>query len=395
MLGFLRKEAAPLGVAAGTRAGFFLAALLALSFIGPARPGTFLLHGGAPHPVAAVDLFQRWDAYWFLNIAREGYQFHGVQSQVGQVPLQQRETNITPFPLYPLSIGLLSLLLGDRSVSGLLISLACFMAASVMLHRLWREREGPALATRALLLFSLTPGAFIYGAIYSESLFLLLSLLCLTQAARGRPLAAGFAGLGASATRLAGLLLAPAILFQLSTSGPGAGRRGRTLNGLLAAALAASGAGIYFIYLFRLTGDPLAYFTAQQGWHKLLTAPWTALAGAAAQASSLDPVRLLQLSMAALFMALTVAALRTAATRAGGSGRVTMAEGAYLVLGLLMPLCSSNLLGLPRYLMVLYPVYPVLARWTRATPILVLSLVAMAAVNMPLLAAWLGWSHSL
>ena len=343
--------------------------------------------------IAAVDLFQRWDAYWFLNIAREGYQYHGVQPQVGEVPFQGLETNITPFPLYPLSIRMLSLLLGDRSVSGLLISLACFLAAAVLLHRLWRERAGQAPATRALLLFSLSPGAFIYGAMYSESLFLLLSLLCLTLAARGRPLAAGLCGLGASATRLAGLLLAPAVLLQLANTGPGQDRREGVLNGLLAAALTSSGAGIYFLYLYRLTGDPLAYVTAQQGWHKLFTPPWAALAGALVKASSGDPEHLLNLASALLFISLTAATLR--AMLKGSQGRATVGEGTYLVLGLLMPLCSSNLLGLPRYLMVLYPVYPVLARWARATPVLLLVLAAMVAVNMPLLAEWLRWSYSL
>ncbi len=385
------KNAAPLGVALGSRLGFFLAALLGLAMLGPARPDAFLLHGGAPHPAAAVDLFQRWDAYWFLNIAREGYQYHGVQPQVGQVPRQREETNITPFPLYPLSIWLTAHLTGDRSIAGLLVSLVCFLAAAFVLHRDWRARFGRSHATRALTLLALCPGAFIYNAPYSEALFLLLTALCLSRAARGQPLQAGLFGLGASATRLAGLLLAPAVALQLwlKPDRPPASRAALQ-EALLAATLVASGAGIYFLYLYRITGDPLAYFTAQQGWHKMFTAPWSTLAAQLTPDLLREPTRLLNLGSAALFISLTVAALRR-----WRAGEVTTGEVAYLGLGVLMPLCSSNLLGLPRYLMVLFPAYPVLARWVSTCPRFWAACALFCLVNLPLLMAWLRWSYSL
>ena len=74
---------------------------------------------------------------------------------------------------------------------------------------------------------------------------------------------------------------------------------------------------------------------------------------------------------------------------------MTTGEVAYLGLGVLMPLCSSNLLGLPRYLMVLFPAYPVLARWVSTCPRFWAACALFCLVNLPLLMAWLRWSYSL
>ncbi|HEV2061475.1 MAG TPA: mannosyltransferase family protein, partial [Solirubrobacteraceae bacterium] len=109
----------------------------------------------------------RWDSVWFLEIARDGY---------------DRAHDAAFFPLYPLLVRL-----GGGSVlAGAVLSLACFAAALWLLHRLVALDFGERVARLCVLLVAVFPGAFFFSAVYSESLFLLLSVAAVYGARTGR-----------------------------------------------------------------------------------------------------------------------------------------------------------------------------------------------------------------
>jgi len=388
------SQRTPLLVGLLSRLAILVVALVAVRFADPVHPSGFLLHGGKPSSVPALDLFERWDAYWFLNIAREGYQYHGVQDQIGEVILHKRETNITPFPLYPASIWLLGHLTGDLTFAALLVSLLCYLIALHLLYQLVRASDDRSVATRTILYLSIYPTAFIFNAPYSESLYLLLALLCLREAAAGRWLTAGAAGLGVAATRLAGSLLAPCAMVAIW-------RRQQPLQAVLCGGMVLLGMAGFFLYLYWLTGDPLAYFTAQRGWEKGLVGPWTALGRLIA--SPLETMNLVYLGTVALFVPLVVAAWRERGAvqddrhASGGSPpRALPPEQAlFLGLGTLMPLCSSNPLGLPRYCMVLFPAFILLGRYGRQLSVHLTIVVLFCLVHGWVMLQWLTWRHSL
>ena len=377
---FTSRLRTSLGVGLLTRIAIVSVALLLLRDTA-VEPDRFLLHGGQPHPVAVVDLFQRWDAYWFLNIAREGYQYHGVQPQIGRVPFQEHETNVTPFPLYPTLVRLLGHLTGDLSLAGLIIALTCYLLALFVLHPLAGD---PDEARRTLLYLSIYPTAFIYNAPYSESLYLLLTVLCLSECEAGRWLTAGLSGLAAAGTRLAGALLSPCVLVGLW-------RRDwkRPLRPLLAAALVLVGVGGYFLFLHHVTGDIWAYFTAQQGWRKGLVWPWTALGQLFATAR--QPMTMIYLCAVGLFVPLAAASVHAALRK----HTLPPEQALYLGLGTLMPLCSSSPLGLPRYYMVLFPAFVLLARLGRQLAAHLTIVALFGLVHVWVMFQWLTWQHSL
>jgi hypothetical protein len=382
---WLRTTRTPLLIALGSRGGILLVAYLGLQLLGPVAPNRFLLHGGEPHPVAAVDLFQRWDSYWFLNIARNGYRYHGAQEQVSdRVVTTTEETNITPFPLYPALSWLAGRLLGDISLAGLLVSLTCYLVAALVFFNIVARQDDRSTAARALLYLSIYPTGFIYNAIYSESLFLLLVLLALREARAGHALRAGLSGMGASLTRLSGAMLAPCVLLELVAAAPRE-RRGRVLAlGLGAVALVTTGWIAYFLYLRQLTGSFWTYFVAQRGWHKELVLPWEALRVMILGLGYNDQ-HLLNLAAVALFVPLAIVGLR----------RLSPGQALLLGLGVLMPLCSSYLLGLPRYLMVLFPAFVLLARWGRSAAVHSSILVGFSLLHVVVMLAWLRWQYSL
>lgn len=145
------------------------------------------------------------------------------------------------FPLYPLLIRHLGWLLGDNYLwAGLLISNLSLVLSLFVFYKLLK-RGGFAERTIkwsiVFLLFS--PTSFYFGAVYTESLFLLLTLLSFYLLQKINPAKARIflylltAGL-ASATRLVGaFLLAPLGLFT------------------------------YMGYLWKVYGDPLLFIHAQ------------------------------------------------------------------------------------------------------------------------------------
>lgn len=384
---FRRDLLLPLGLAMGTRGAILLAALLGHGLLGPVHPDPFLLHGGAPHQEPLVNLFQRWDSYWLLHVAREGYTYFGPQPQIGIVPLPEpgRETNVTVFPLYPAILALAAQLGADPAMAGLGISLLAYLAAMVLLFRWTTELWGEPAAARAVLYLSLYPTGFIYNAIYSEALFLLLSFQTLRQAHQGHGTASGLYGLFACLTRLHGVLLLPCQALALmrpawTRGGPDAIRQ--SILALLVSSLGIVG---FFAYLGQLTGDRLVYFTAQAGWQKSLVSPLSGLAGLLAPGLLRDPERLLMLGAAALFAGLSAAAYR----------RLPPALFLYGVLGLIMPLCASNLVGLPRYLMVVFPAFMTLAVLGKRPQVHALVLAGFSLLHGPVLLAWSRWRISL
>src|SRR5205807_1305688 len=99
---------------------------------------------------------------------------------------------------------------------GVLISLATFGVALVLLYRLATLELGEQLAPVTVMLIAFCPVAYIFSAVYSESLFLALSVGCIWQARRGRWAWAGLLGGLAAAERNSGvMLIVPLVLLFL------------------------------------------------------------------------------------------------------------------------------------------------------------------------------------
>ena len=129
----------------------------------------------------AIDVWGRWDSGWFLHIAQHGY--------------VDPSHSTAFFPLYPLLIrGLGFFLLGHYLLAGVLISLLTSAAAFVVLWWLAGELVGEESARRSLLYLALFPTTLFLLAVYSESLYLLLSSAAFLYAVRGRFGRAGVAG---------------------------------------------------------------------------------------------------------------------------------------------------------------------------------------------------------
>ncbi len=230
-------------------------------------------------PAALLSSWQQWDTNWYLNLAHFGY-----WSPVDSTAF---------FPLYPLLIHLLSGIIGESHalVAALIISNLATLAAFIGLGLLAANEIGATNAARTILIFAAYPLAFFMTAAYSEGLFLACTIWCLFCLRRGRWLwAAAFACL-AALTRSAGIMLVLPLLWEYARqhnwphavrslsgklacspglrAGQSAWSVGLRAGEFLAVALAAPiGIGLYAAYLWLRFGQPLAFVTAEQSFHR-------------------------------------------------------------------------------------------------------------------------------
>ena len=225
----------------------------------------------------------RWDATWYMEIARAGYRYDRRLAPDKQQP-------IVFFPLYPMLIRTVaSFTTPERPATmqypeyiemrlvhlawcGVIISLLAYACALVVVYR-WAElHAGSDAAAGAVVLLSTYPFAVYFSAPYTEALFLLLACGACYAFERGRLFLAGAAGLLAGLTRpngiMVSLVLGVLALAPLRRREPGWARR--TSAGLLAAAMPAAGMLLYSTYIYRLTGNPFAWVEAQVAWGREL-----------------------------------------------------------------------------------------------------------------------------
>lgn len=321
----------------------------------------------------------RWDAVWYLAIAHDGY---------------RDPARAAFFPLYPLVLRGVSEVVGSPLLAGLGVSFAAFGVALYLLHRLVSIELGAETARLTVSLVAVFPAAYCFSAVYSESLFLVLSVGAVYAARLDRWALAGLAGSLAAASRSAGVvLLVPLTLMYFYGPRGGAepappGGRLRRPNypvrpDVLWLGLVPLGLVTFMGYLAASGGDLMAPFEAQAVWLRHFAGPFAgAWDGAVAAfdgarqllAGSRTPVYFGIAAgdpfvIGAQNLLLFASLLFAVAGTVGALRRLPVAYGAYLIVALALPLSypvvAQPLMSLPRFLAVLFPLHMWLAMWAR------------------------------
>jgi len=204
-----------------------------------------------------------WDGAQFLHIAQFGY---------------TSSYRTAFFPLYPMLEGRLTFITHDPLIAGLLISNLASLGLCMVFYRLVREDFGHEQAYRAVLYLSIFPTAFFLAAGYNESLFIFLTLLSFYAMRRECWWLAGLAGLLASLTRSAGLVLLVPFLYEYLRRRDFKASRVRL--DILASLGIPAGVAAFAAYCSYRFHDFLAFSHAQALWGRHLSWPWTGTRGA-------------------------------------------------------------------------------------------------------------------
>ena len=319
-----------------------------------------------------ANLPSRWDAAWYMDIARVGYEYDRGASPDHQYP-------IVFFPLYPMLTRTLAAFttpprtpsmeyeeyLEMRQVHlvwcGTVLSLLAFAGAAVVIYR-WAElHAGAESAAGTVALLAAYPFAVFFSAAYTESLYLLLAAgSCYAFEKRRLPLA-GVAGVLAGLTRPNGVMLCvPLALLALTAIRRGEqGWIGDATRRLLVAATPAAGLLLYCAFVYGLSGDAFAWMDAQAAWGRdrgrtlnHYTWIWRTVAdhGPLAYVRAL-PAEAAQLAAVALALALVWPVWR----------RIGPAYALFMVVNLAPPLLQGGLLSAGRFTATLFPMFLALA----------------------------------
>jgi hypothetical protein len=342
----------------------------------------------------AIDVWARWDSVFFLQVAKHGYD-HTVAATKAF------------FPLYPAVVGALGrVLFGHYVVAGVLVSLACALGAFLLLYRIAEVRMGADGAQRTLLYLAVFPMSLFLQAVYSESLYLLLVLAAFVFAERGQWTRAGLLAGLALLTRSTAVALLPA-LAVLAWRSP---QRRRAFAWLGLAPLLFA---LYPLLLWLQVGDALAFQDAEGLWKRHLSpagplgglwdglragwagveqlvsgshthAYWTAVSG-------IDPMRaaienLEGLAFLVLFIGLTVVAWRRFGAPYG------LFAACSLAVPLSVPSQSWPLQSMPRFGLVVFPLFLALAALGGGRPRLHAGIVAVSALLLGVaVVQWALW----
>jgi Mannosyltransferase (PIG-V) len=345
----------------------------------------------------------RWDSVWYLQIAHAGY-------------FSQQSSGM--FPLYPLLIRIGGVIFHSELLVGLAISMVAMTAALYLLERLVGLDFTEATARTTVLLVAFFPVAFYLSAVYTESLYLLVSVGAIYAARRERWAVAGVCGGLAAATRSDGILvLVPLALIYLY--GPRAhsplGRESswwkprypvRPSVGWLA--LVPVGLATYLAYLGIAHGQPLATYYAQKHyWHHHFAGPFGAVfqtlvgvpddvrrvfTGTGMHIGPGDPITwnahdLIDLGFVAFAATGAIAAWR----------RVPFAYFAYtfvlLMFDLSFPTHEEPLQSISRYTLVIFPVFIGWALLLKRRPRVTLAVLGASAALLAVFSAlWATWA---
>ena len=322
-----------------TRVPLIIVAVMGAIVIGQ-RAGT---HWSPEHGL--LDVLGRWDAQHYLAIATVGY--HGK--------------DIAFFPLYPFLISQLGGMIGDHFIAGVVISNLAFFVALAYLYALTKLEFGEhETAYHAIFYIAIFPTAIFFSAVYSESLFLALTVASVYYARRGNFITAGIIGALASLTRVEGVLLVLPIAYEVWRAWRE--RRGTTLaRGIVGLALVPAGIALFMGYLYALVGDPLYFQKVQANWNRHLAPPWVSISNTihelaiAPIASSNSINHVLELAFTLSFLALLVASFR----------QLRPSYAWYFAASLLVPMSTASLMSMPRFDLVVFPAFMLLAVYGR------------------------------
>jgi uncharacterized membrane protein YvlD (DUF360 family) len=324
-----------------------------------------------------VNLPLRWDAGWYLQLALDGYSYNRDARNQGQ-------QNIAFFPAYPLLTRAGAAWLGARSsgfgdeirgnraewqyfqhrrivLAAMAVSLGAFAWGLVYLCRLTREMFDPDAADGAVLIASAYPYALFFSAMYTEALFLLVTIAAFYHLRREEYTSASIWGLVAGLTRPNGCLLSVPLAIlavqQAMAGAPAAAslRTRRLLAGIATAAMPGMGMLLFSAYLYQLTGRPLAWLDAHQAWgrvatnvEELISSRMTYIADQGIYTYSVsEPIELLNAvpAFGAMFLAIPIVR------------RMGLAYGILILIMLLPPLLRGGFLSLGRVTSTLFPLF--------------------------------------
>lgn len=296
-----------------------------------------------------LDIWGVWDTFWYMDIAANGY---SLSSPIPNINKQQ--ANYAFFPLYPMLMRGFGKLIGDRYyLAGIIISNVCLIIAAILLYKLVRLDSSKKIALASVKYLFLFPTAFILSGVFTESLYLALTILCFYLARKRKWLFVGISGFFLALTRNLGVLIAIPVLYEY-LKGVNFKVKEIRIN-VFFILLIPLGLSIFAFYNYHLSGDLLAFKNNLSAWNRESTNPLSALMMGIKQGLFKSNMRrLLEVSFAIVSL-LTLNIF---------CKKINLSYWIFGMYSILIPL-SAQVDSIPRYVLPIFPLYLILAQLSK------------------------------
>ncbi len=279
--------------------------------------------------------FGNFDGVHYLRIAQDGYAYQFTQAF---------------FPLYPILIKIVSFItFGNFLIAALLISNLAFLVGMFLFYKLVKKNFDEKTAFWSCLFLLVFPTSFYFGAVYTEGIFFLMIVTTFYLLEEKKILLASIIGSFASATRLVGVFLAPALVSKWN------------IKSILPLLIVPLGLVAYMIYLAVEFNNPFYFLTAQSIWGQerstteivLLPQVFWRYVKIIFTTQGLPLFNAL-LELSSVIIAISLLIL--------GTKKIKKEWLIFSWLAILTPTLTGTLASMPRYILVAFPIYIVLAQ---------------------------------
>lgn len=239
----------------------FLSRLLLLLFCTIINPGTSFIR----------EMCSIWDNNWYFSIISNGYSIEPSGHAAG---------NAASWAFFPLDVILIKLVslngIIDYKITGFVLNNVIFIAAMVLSYKyIIMTRQNYVVAIIYILLMTFGPYCFYFSCLYTESLFLFLLICALICMQQEHYIRMGIFGMLLSACRVTGVFFVFVVLIFLLCKY--FNNRKVTIidyikdiltnkSLIIGISIIPAGLFLYMLYLYKLTGDVLAFQHIQIAW---------------------------------------------------------------------------------------------------------------------------------
>ncbi|MEZ5429212.1 MAG: hypothetical protein R2747_23395 [Pyrinomonadaceae bacterium] len=294
-------------------------------------------------PHEFLGIWHRWDAINYIKISEIGYVGHGEDRFL-----------IVFFPLYPLLVAGLKLIVRDSLLSAFLITGLASLALGLVFRQLVRLDHPERTAQAAVFFMFIFPTSFFLHIPYTESLFLALTIGSFLAARKRSWLVVGILGGLACITRINGVFIFPALLFEIWQEY----RETKDINlGWFSLCFLPVGFLLYLTLNYVVAGDPFRFMDYQsQHWYRHFRFPWYGIRDAVGRFFYEQPDRAIMYSVQELiFVVIGLAAI------IAGWRHLRHSYRFWMVANWLLFISTSFVLSVPRYTLILFPLFILMA----------------------------------
>ena len=292
------------------------------------------------------------------------------------------------FPLYPLLTNILNFFVNNALVAGLLVSNSAFVAFLFVWYSYISQELSKKIAQLSTALILIFPTSFYFGSLYTESLFMLLVITSFWATRKKKYWLVALTIFLASATRVTGILLLPAVLLEIIwpklqlTTQPvsiqklkqelvaGFATVSKYVVPIATVSLGSLGLLAYMAYLYKYFSDPLYFFHVQSEFgggvrqENLISYPQVVYRYIRILFTT-NPVDLKYFSYVQDFVVSIVGLL----VLLYSATKTRLSYVVFSLLAFIVPTLTGTFSSMPRYILVCFPLFIVLALWAEQSKV--------------------------